>query len=167
MSRLASAAFSVGPSPLYKRAASLREGWTGCLGAGLMVAVLACGGCSTARVADDDTLITGSIRPVPATLRLPEGEAPQGIAPGDWNEAKRALDVALAAAETDISVPWENAETGARGTATPVGPRRGGGCRDFMIAVVDGRSPDRWVQGEACRGRSGTVLSQVRLLGRA
>jgi hypothetical protein len=36
-----------------------------------------------------------------------------------------------------------------------------------MISLVDGKSADRWVQGEACKSRTGTTLNQVRLLGRA
>ncbi|WP_454918447.1 RT0821/Lpp0805 family surface protein [Xanthobacter sediminis] len=115
----------------------------------------------------DDDLVTGSIKPTAASLQLAAGDTPKGIAASDWAAARLALDQALASSEADISVSWENADTGARGTATPIGTLRAGGCRDFMIAVVDGKVADRWVHGEACRSRSGTALSQVRLLGRA
>lgn len=132
----------------------------------LLAAVLSCGACSTAPLGDDD-LTTGSITPRAASLREPRGSAPRGIAAGDWQQAKLALDQALTSGERDISVPWENAQTGVRGTATPIGTARAGGCRDFMIAVVDGKTTDRWVQGEACRAEGGTVLNQVRVLGSA
>ncbi|MDQ0503926.1 RT0821/Lpp0805 family surface protein [Xanthobacter agilis] len=131
-----------------------------------MLAAAACAGCGTAPLPDDD-LVTGSIKPKPIALKLPLGDTPKGIAASDWLAAKLALDQALVSADADISVPWENADTGARGTATPIGAQRIGGCRDFMIAVVDGKVADRWIHGEACRSREGTVLSQVRVLGRA
>lgn len=110
--------------------------------------------------------MTGSIRPTPAAYHVPEGAAPKGIAAGDWVQAKLALDQATAAHGKDLSIPWENPETGARGTATPIGAARASGCRDFMISVVDGKG-DRWVRGEACRSGKGLVLSQVRELGQA
>lgn len=137
-------------------------------GAGLVVAAAALlAGCASVGAIEDEPVITGSIRATPASLKVPDGDAPKGIAVSDWTQAKLALDQALAARSQDVSVPWDNPETGARGTATPVGPARTGGCRDFMISLVDGKSADRWVQGEACKARGATVLSQVRVLGRA
>lgn len=136
----------------------------------LLAAALSCGACSTLPLSDDD-MATGSITPrrvaAHETLREPRGTSPRGIAAGDWSQAKLALDQAMASGERDISVPWENAETGVRGTATPIGTARAGGCRDFMIAVVDGKTADRWVHGEACRADGGIVLNQVRVLGSA
>lgn len=141
-------------------------------GGGLGIAALLClafaaAGCSTVGTADDQ-LITGSVRPhvTPVSAPLPQGAAPKGIAEPDWAEAKAALDQALSSREKDPSIPWENKASGASGTATPIGPERAG-CRDFMISVVDAKAGDRWVQGEACRARSGFVLNQVRILGRA
>lgn len=143
----------------------MREGLRLVFGAWLLVATLS--GCSSLPGLDDDTLVTGSVKPTPASLKLPEGAAPKGIAAGDWMQAKLALDQALAAREKDVSIPWENRETGAHGTATPIGAARAGGCRDFMISLVDGKVADRWIQGEACKAASGVVLQQVRILGRA
>ncbi|MEP9355236.1 RT0821/Lpp0805 family surface protein [Xanthobacter sp. KR7-65] len=128
---------------------------------------LALAGCASVPAPDDDALVTGSIRPTPAALRVPEGAPPKGVLARDWDAAKLALDQALASREKDVSIPWDNPETGARGTATPVGPARAGGCRDFMISLVDAKATDRWIQGEACRAGTGTTLSQVRVLGRA
>lgn len=155
-----------GGTPPYRSLARLREVLRAGLGGALLLAAAACAGCSSVPLPDDD-IVTGSIKPHPASYRLPEGDAPKGIAASDWTAAKLALDQALVSREADISVPWENADTGARGTATPIGTVRSGGCRDFMIAVVDGKVADRWVHGEACRARGETVLSQVRVLGRA
>lgn len=154
---------------LYRSLVGLREGLGRAAGAGLVAGLLAAalGGCASAPpLGDDDSLVTGSIRPAPVSHEAPRGAAPKGISGADWTHAKLALDQALASREKDISVPWDNPESGARGTATPVGPVRAG-CRDFMISLVDGKSADRWIQGEACKGGSGTVLSQVRVLGRA
>ncbi len=151
--------------PSYRRAARSSEARRSAAAAALSLA-LACGGCSTTAGFDDEPLVTGSV-PASAQPVLPEGKAPHGIAAGDWLAARRALHEALLGQQRDASVPWENAATGARGTATPIGPARDGGCRDFLIAVVDGKVPDRWISGAACRDGSGTVLSQVRVLGKA
>ncbi|MFG1345599.1 RT0821/Lpp0805 family surface protein [Xanthobacter autotrophicus DSM 431] len=147
----------------------MREGLRLVPGAWLLAACLAAGlaGCSTLPSLEEDGLVTGSIRPTPASLKLPEGAAPKGVAAGDWVQAKAALDQALAARDKDVSIPWENRDTGAHGTATPIGAQRTGGCRDFMISLVDGKTTDRWIQGEACKATSGLVLQQVRILGRA
>lgn len=98
---------------------------------------------------------------------MPDGKPPHGIANSDWTAARQALQEALVMPALDPSVPWENAATGTRGTATPLGPADAAGCRDFLIAVVDGKAPDRWISGAACRKGADTVLSQVRLLGKA
>lgn len=133
----------------------------------LLALALACGACSAVPLAGDDDLVTGSITPRPVTQRSGANPPPQGVSSTDWQAATKALEQALASPESDISVSWENAETGARGTATPIGAMHAGGCRDFMIAVVTQDVADRWVKGAACRGPRGTVLSQVRLLGEA
>lgn len=150
---------------LYNRLRRACEGLRCLVGLGLLAVALA--GCATPGAVDDDLLVTGSIRPRPVALPVPDGAAPKGIAAGDWAQAKLALEQALDSHQKDVSIPWENRETGARGTATPIGTARAGGCRDFTISLVDGKTEDRWIQGEACRARSGTVVSQVRVLGRA
>ncbi|WP_188583486.1 RT0821/Lpp0805 family surface protein [Azorhizobium oxalatiphilum] len=130
---------------------------------------LAVAGCGSLGLRDDDTLITGSIKPQPVSLTVPvpHGAPPEGIAAADWAQAKLALDTALDSKETAPSIPWENRETGARGTATPVGGLKDNKCRDFRIGVVDAKG-EHWAQGEACRdGKGGTTLSGVRLLGQA
>ena len=53
----------------------------------------------------------------------------------------------------DVSIPWENPGTGARGTVTPLASSSvpiGVGCRDFIVSyLLEGR--EAWLQGEACR----------------
>ncbi|BAF87196.1 hypothetical protein AZC_1198 [Azorhizobium caulinodans ORS 571] len=127
---------------------------------------LSVAGCG-ALIRDDDALVTGSIKPQPVSLAVPQGAPPAGIAVSDWMQAKLALEGALAAKEEGASMPWENKATGAHGTATPVGALKDNKCRDFRIGIVDHRG-EHWVQGEACRDTRGiTLLNQVRILGQA
>jgi surface antigen len=53
--------------------------------------------------------------------------------------------------------PWENRQTGARGTISPIAAAyrdNGVECRDFLVSYVHDRA-EAWMQGEACRGSSG------------
>ena len=87
-------------------------------------------------------------------------------AAGSTQTAARAeSDVALRAAASELlahnepnaSLPWENPQTGARGTVTPIAgayTQAGVTCRDFLASYVHGDSED-WLQGEACRERQG------------
>jgi surface antigen len=53
--------------------------------------------------------------------------------------------------------PWENPQTGARGTITPIAAAyrdNGRECRDFLASYVHDRA-EAWMQGEACRSRAG------------
>jgi surface antigen len=74
-------------------------------------------------------------------------------------------DTALRAAASELltrndpnaSLPWENPQTGARGTVTPIADaytQAGLTCRDFLASYVQGDSED-WLQGEACRAERG------------
>ena len=152
-------------TPPYRRHAGFREGLRARKGLVLLALVAACAGCSSmSNVLDDGNIETGSISPRPVSLAESGPPPPQGINAADWQMARLALDEALAAND-GISIPWSNPETGARGTATPIGSERVGQCRDFMIAILVQEMPDRWVRGEACRNGKATALSQVRILG--
>ena len=53
----------------------------------------------------------------------------------------------------DVSAPWENPSSGARGSVTPIAQaytRDGGTCRDFLASYLR-QGAERWFQGEACR----------------
>ncbi len=136
--------------------------------AGLLLCMLLLPGCGAMQFGETaDPIVTGSIKVQPVSLPVPAGDAPPGIATGDWAQAKMALEQALSSRDAAPSIPWDNAKTGARGTATPLGTAAADGCRDFRIGVVDTRG-EHWVQGSACRDAKGAVsLSQVRVLGRA
>ena len=58
----------------------------------------------------------------------------------------------------EISTPWENPSSGARGTVTPIASayeRDGLTCHDFLASYVRKPAPETWLQGEACRGKTG------------
>jgi surface antigen len=58
---------------------------------------------------------------------------------------------------TTTSLPWENPQTGARGTVTPLAKaytQAGLTCRDFLASYIQDGA-ESWLQGEACRGEGG------------
>ena len=76
---------------------------------------------------------------------------------GDIAATRAALNEALGKGDKDLSVPWENPTTGARGTVTPLSAatsNNGATCRDFLASYVRNGS-ESWMQGEACRGQQG------------
>jgi surface antigen len=57
-----------------------------------------------------------------------------------------------------LSQPWENPETGARGTVTPIASvynQDGFTCQDFLASYVRAGSSQDWMRGEACRIHQG------------
>ena len=58
----------------------------------------------------------------------------------------------------NASQPWENPQTGARGTVTPIASaytQDGQICRDFLASYVTAQS-QAWMQGEACKPQKGS-----------
>ena len=72
--------------------------------------------------------------------------------------ARTAASDVLTKGGKDSSQPWENPETGARGSVTPLSQAYsaddGRTCRDFLASYVNGRS-ESWLQGAACKGGHG------------
>jgi surface antigen len=67
--------------------------------------------------------------------------------------ARNAASDVLTRGEKDASQPWENPETGARGSVTPLAQAyssEGRTCRDFLASYVNGNS-ESWLQGAACQ----------------
>jgi hypothetical protein len=68
--------------------------------------------------------------------------------------ARTAASDVLSKGGKDSSQPWENPETGARGSVTPLSQayssEDGRTCRDFLASYVNGRS-ESWLQGAACK----------------
>jgi 17 kDa outer membrane surface antigen len=77
-------------------------------------------------------------------------------AEADLAYAKAAAAEALARTG-DVSVPWENPGTGARGTVTPLASaytQDGFVCRDFLASYVR-KGSESWLQGDGCRVHQG------------
>ena len=90
-----------------------------------------------------------------ATGRAAAMTAPAS-AEADLAYAKAAAAGALARTG-DISVPWENPGTGARGTVTPLASaytQDGFVCRDFLASYVR-KGSESWLQGDGCRVHQG------------
>ena len=128
-------------------------------GAGLLAATFALGGCSYPvgslweKNKPEPTEITGSIAPTnlnaQALLVSDRAMPPQA----DLHYARVAAVDVLARGGKDTSQPWENPDTGARGSVTPVASAYASGgqtCRDFLVSHVQGRV-ETWLQGDACR----------------
>ena len=118
---------------------------------------LAAGGCSFSYQLDnalakkDDAEQVGSLLPAVAKA------APEPPAEADLAIARAALSEVLAKGGKHASMPWENPQTGARGTVTPLASAQGqdgAACRDFLASYVkDGN--ESWLRGEACRAARG------------
>jgi surface antigen len=94
-----------------------------------------------------DKDVTGSIKPTNA----PPTES-------DLAFARNAASDVLTKGDTDSSQPWQNPETGARGSVTPLAQAYasddGRTCRDFLASYVNGTA-ENWLQGSACHGGNG------------
>jgi surface antigen len=112
------------------------------------------GGCSLSRpdaafARMDDRELTASIGAAAAA-----GPAPTET---DLAFARNAASDVLTKGTKDSSQPWENPETGARGSVTPLAQAYssdGRTCRDFLASYVNGRS-ESWLQGAACQTEHG------------
>ena len=72
--------------------------------------------------------------------------------------ARTAASDVLTKGGKDSSQPWENPQTGARGSVTPLSQAYsaddGRTCRDFLASYVNGRT-ESWLQGAACKSGRG------------
>jgi surface antigen len=111
-------------------------------------------GCSLSRedafAKMDDTDVTGSIRPTMVSASMPTES--------DLAFARNAASDVLTRGDKDASQPWENPQTGARGSVTPLASAYSGEdgrvCRDFLASYVNGTT-ENWLQGSACKGGQG------------
>ncbi|HEX2364474.1 MAG TPA: RT0821/Lpp0805 family surface protein [Bradyrhizobium sp.] len=116
---------------------------------------LSAGGCSFpslgngpfARMTDKD--VTGSLRQ-PDPVPMPTDT--------DLAFARTAASDVLTKGDKDSSQPWQNPETGARGSVTPLAQAYasddGRTCRDFLASYVNGKT-ENWLQGSACHSGNG------------
>ena len=119
----------------------------------LILVGLGSGGCSmnrsdSALAKMDEGDVTGSI----ASARPPVPTE------SDLAFARTAASDVLTKGDKDSSQPWENPETGARGSVTPLAQsyasEDGRTCRDFLASYVNGRT-ESWLQGAACKASQG------------
>ena len=72
--------------------------------------------------------------------------------------ARNAASDVLSQGDKDASQHWENPETGARGSVTPIAQayaaEDGRKCRDFLASYVNGRT-ESWLQGAGCQSDHG------------
>jgi surface antigen len=112
------------------------------------------GGCSLSRndaiARMDDKDVTGSISATPVSARMPTDS--------DLAFARNAASDVLTKGDKDSSQHWENPETGARGSVTPLAQSYAGEdgrtCRDFLASYVNGTT-ESWLQGAACKAGQG------------
>ena len=100
-----------------------------------------------AKYSDDD--VTGSI---------PAAAQPKAPTETDLAFARTAASDVLTKGDKDASQPWENPQTGARGSVTPIAQayaaEDGRKCRDFLASYVNGRT-ESWLQGAGCQSGHG------------
>ena len=102
---------------------------------------------------------TGSITPPPGTKAV--GSLPPEY---DLAYARAAASEVLRRDEKNSSLPWENPQTGARGTVTPIASayvQDGQTCRDFLASYVTGEA-QAWLQGEACQQKGGWEVRSLK-----
>jgi hypothetical protein len=122
-----------------------------------LLAAMSVGGCSLSYQLDsffgdgNSADNTGSVKPE-TTLR----EVAK-VPDGDLAYARAAATEVLKRDEKNASLPWENPNSGARGTVTPIASayrQDGRTCRNFLASYVKGRA-EAWLQGEACKEAQG------------
>jgi hypothetical protein len=161
-------------SPVARRAfrTSLYSGTAGASLRSAAVLALACslGGCAVSgslgsmfskpskdearAYASED--VTGSVATPRAT---PVSASTTGLpAETDLVFARLAIVDVLTRGSKQISAPWENPSSGARGTVTPIASAFSGEggqtCRNFLASYVQG-SVEAWLQGQACKHAKG------------
>lgn len=98
--------------------------------------------------------VTGSIGMPAAT---PASVSAAGLpSETDLVFARMAIVDVLKRGSKQISSPWENPSSGARGTVTPIASaynKDGAICRDFLASYLRPQGVETWLQGEACRAK--------------
>ena len=104
--------------------------------------------------------VTGSV--AAARAPLSSGLPPET----DLIYARTAIADVLNRNGKDLSAPWENPRSGARGTVTPIASayaQDGNTCHDFLASHVTGGT-EFWMRGEACRPSAKGAKWEVRAL---
>jgi surface antigen len=100
----------------------------------------------------------GDARDVTGSLALQSKKTERtGTQSIDWTLTSVALKEALGQKDEGASVPWQNPNSGTRGTVTPVAAayiKDGFACRNFIASHV-GEGRESWYEGTACRVHRG------------
>jgi len=120
------------------------------------IATATAGGCSTGIPLPSLMAKTSSTEDVTGSIR---GTSPlsNSLDQEDWRRARGALGLALDPQGNGSAVTWENPQSKAKGSFTPVGQAKAVDdkiCRAF-IAELAGSLKNETLQGDACRDRSG------------
>ena len=119
----------------------------------LILIGLGSGGCSLSRTDSAFAKMEGN----EATGAISSAQSEKTPTDSDLAFARNAASDVLTKGSKDFSQPWENPETGARGSVTPIAAAYtsdGRTCRDFLASYVNGRS-ESWLQGGACKSAHG------------
>lgn len=116
----------------------------------LVLIGIGAGGCSVSR---PDGFFAKMGNDVTGSVGLPAQPSPAVPTETDLAFTRNAASDVLARGDKDASQPWENPETGARGSVTPLAQAYssdGRTCRDFLASYVNGTT-ESWLQGAACQ----------------
>ncbi|MBO4224215.1 RT0821/Lpp0805 family surface protein [Bradyrhizobium neotropicale] len=120
----------------------------------LVLIGLGAGGCALSR---GDSFARLDDRDLTGSLGAPHVR-PSAPTDSDLAFARNAASDVLTKGDKDSSQAWENPETGARGSVTPLSQayaaEDGRTCRDFLASYVNGRT-ESWLQGAGCKAGRG------------
>jgi surface antigen len=118
----------------------------------LILVGIGAGGCSFSR--GDGAFAKMDNKDVTGAIGAARPTAAAGPTESDLAFARNAASDVLSRGDKDSSQPWDNPETGARGSVTPLSQayasEDGRTCRDFLASYVNGRT-ESWLQGAACQ----------------
>ena len=138
---------------------SRRLRWMGAMAAVMLAG--ACGGCSIAMPASQGDQAMALWRGDPADVtsaipHKPSKSLSRSLTAEDWRRASAALSTALDPQGDGGAVDWNNPQSHARGSFTPMGqayPLEGKICRAFRADVsAGGKRQD--IRGAACRDKT-------------
>lgn len=113
-------------------------------------------------LANEDTATGSTSEP---TLKASAAAPTDGLpSETDLVFARMAIVEVLKRGSKEVSAPWENPSSGARGTVTPIASayaRDSDVCHDFLASYVRRGAPERWLQGQACRSKRGKQGGQA------
>lgn len=134
--------------------------------AGVLLLGLVSAGCSisfpimglSSKAEDEVAMTTASVLPARAVEgRSPLATLAPDLGPEDWRRAEGAMALALDPQGNGAPVSWDNAQSGMKGTFTPVGGpflKSDEICRAFLASMSLQTGPVK-LQGTACRPSGG------------